>query len=125
MFEQLIELDKKIEFSQLSLPLVKWVEKENHKFMMFFHSDFDKEFIAYQYNFSDEDINTIINDLKELKRIRKNAKALNSKKSQQRIKKVLAQNKMILEGSKADMNKLLNCYGVDLKNDIGKIEFKK
>lgn len=58
--------DDKIIFSKNSIELVKWVEKENKKFLMFYYSESDKDFLAYKNNLTKEEIEFIINELKKL-----------------------------------------------------------
>ncbi len=58
--------DDKIPFSKKSLDLVKWIEEENKKFLMFYYSEIDKDFLAYKNNLTKEEIEFIINELRKL-----------------------------------------------------------
>lgn len=58
--------DDKIIFSKNSIELVKWVEKENKKFLMFYYSESDKDFLAYKNELKKKDIEFIINELKKI-----------------------------------------------------------
>ena len=58
--------DDKIPFSKKSLDLVKWIEEENKKFLMFYYSEIDKDFLAYKNNLTKEQIEFIINELRKL-----------------------------------------------------------
>jgi hypothetical protein len=58
--------DDKIPFSKKSLDLVKWIEEENKKFLMFYYSEIDKDFLAYKNNLTKEEIKFIINELRKL-----------------------------------------------------------